>query len=67
MKATFTFDRAEIEELIRQRLCKSGKVNEATDFLFFNFGEKNKAHSDIIVTVEVDEEVIYGAKSSKGS
>ena len=60
MKTTFTFDRLEIEELIREKLCAPpphGKVNINTEFMNFKFLAGNPAREDAIVTVEVEKKI----------
>jgi len=60
MKTTFTFDRAEIEELIRQKLCAPvhGKVNHATEFMTFKFlGGDTAGANDPVIVVEVEKKI----------
>jgi hypothetical protein len=59
MKTTFTFDRLEIEELIRQKLCEPphGKVNKATEFMNFKFLGGDPAPGDPVIVVEVEKKI----------
>jgi len=56
MKTTFTFDRIEIEELIRQKLSAAphSKFNQAVETLKFDFGKNFPMQQDVVVTVEVE-------------
>jgi hypothetical protein len=56
MKTTFTLDRLEIEELIRQKLSQAphAKFNQSTEKLVFNFGDAFPMQQSVVCTVEIE-------------
>lgn len=56
MKTTFTLDRLEIEELIKQKLSSAphNKFNPSVEKLVFNFGDNLPMQQSIVCTVEVE-------------